>query len=97
MSRENVLLFGLGGIAGVYACILHLSQQCNVHVVARSNYDQVKNSGFRLKSPIFSDHEDIRFAGVWKSCEDAAKSGLQFSYGKSSSRPGAEKDKVDDD
>lgn len=63
MSRENVLLFGLGGIGGVYACILALSGKCDVHVVARSNYESVKNNGFRLKSPIFGDHDDIKFAG----------------------------------
>lgn len=57
------MLFGLGGIGGVYACILHLSGLVNVHVVARSNFDSVKNNGFRLKSPIFGDHDDIKFAG----------------------------------
>ena len=63
MSRENVLLFGLGGIGGVYASILHLSGKCDVHVVARSNYDSVKEKGFRLKSPIFGDHDSLEFAG----------------------------------
>jgi ketopantoate reductase len=60
---ENVLLFGLGGIGGVYAAILHLGGKCNVHVVARSNYEAVKNKGFRLVSSKFGDHEDIKFAG----------------------------------
>lgn len=62
MSTENVLLFGLGGIGGVYASILHLSEKCNVHVVARSNYQSVKEKGFRLKSPIFGDHASLKFA-----------------------------------
>ena len=62
-SKENVLLFGLGGIGGVYACILHLSGKVNVHVVARSNYNSVKENGFRLVSPKFGDHDDIKFAG----------------------------------
>lgn len=62
-QKENVLLFGLGGIGGVYACILHLSGKCNVHVVARSNYEAVKSKGFRLVSPKFGDHDDIKFAG----------------------------------
>jgi hypothetical protein len=62
-QKENVLLFGLGGIGGVYACILHLSGRCNVHVVARSNYEAVKSKGFRLVSPKFGDHDDIKFAG----------------------------------
>ena len=62
-ARENVLLFGLGGIGGVYACILALSGKCNVHVVARSNYQSVKDKGFRLKSSVFGDHDDIKFDG----------------------------------
>lgn len=80
-ANENVLLFGLGGIGGVYACILHLSGKCNVHVVARSNYEAVKTKGFKLVSPKFGNHDDIKFAGVWKSCDEAAKSGTKFSYG----------------
>jgi ketopantoate reductase len=62
-QKDNVLLFGLGGIGGVYACILHLSGKCNVHVVARSNYEAVKSKGFMLVSPKFGDHDDIKFAG----------------------------------
>ena len=63
MSRENVLIFGLGGIGGVYACLLHLSQRCDVSVVARSNYAAVTEKGFRMISPTLGNHEDIRFAG----------------------------------
>ncbi len=62
MSRPNVLLFGLGGIGGVYACILHFSKRCDVHVVARSNYEEVKE-GYRIVSPKFGNHEGIKFAG----------------------------------
>jgi hypothetical protein len=62
-QRENVLLFGLGGIGGVYACILALGGKCNVHVVARSNYQSVKDKGFRLKASVFGDHDDVKFDG----------------------------------
>jgi hypothetical protein len=62
-ERENVLLFGLGGIGGIYACILHLSGKCDVSVVARSNYKAVSEKGFRLVSPKFGDHPSIKFAG----------------------------------
>jgi len=61
-SRENVLLFGLGGIGGIYASILSLSKAVNVHVVARSNYESVKERGFKLVSQKFGDH-DITFDG----------------------------------
>lgn len=61
-SQPNVLLFGLGGIGGVYACILALSKKANVSVVARSNYTQVKEKGLRFVSNKFGNH-DIRFDG----------------------------------
>jgi ketopantoate reductase len=70
MTTENVLLFGLGGIGGVYACILHLSGKCNVHVVARSNYEAVKTKGFKLVSPKFGNHDNIKFAGGESPCPD---------------------------
>ncbi|WVQ83440.1 hypothetical protein IAT38_005581 [Cryptococcus sp. DSM 104549] len=79
-SKPNVLLFGLGGIGGIYACILHLSGQVNVHVVARSNYQKVKDQGFKLVSNKFGNHEGLQFAGVWKSTADAAASGAKFSH-----------------
>jgi ketopantoate reductase len=60
--RENVLLFGLGGIGGVYASILSLSKAVNVHVVARSNYESVKEKGFKFVSEKFGNHE-IQFEG----------------------------------
>ena len=59
----HVLLFGLGGIGGVYACILSLSKRCRVSVVARSNYTAVKDKGYFIKSSKFGDHDDIRFDG----------------------------------
>jgi 2-dehydropantoate 2-reductase len=61
-TKENVLLFGLGGIGGIYASILSLSKAVNVHVVARSNYQSVKEKGFKLVSQKFGDH-DITFDG----------------------------------
>ncbi|ORX36226.1 ketopantoate reductase PanE/ApbA C terminal-domain-containing protein [Kockovaella imperatae] len=80
MSKPNVLVFGLGGIGGVYACLLSLSERCCVHVVARSNYESVKTRGFRLVSPKLGDHDDIQFAGVWRSCREANESNVQFDY-----------------
>ncbi|WVN87225.1 uncharacterized protein L203_102402 [Cryptococcus depauperatus CBS 7841] len=80
MSKPNVLVFGIGGIGGIYASVLHLSGKCNVHVVARSNYDKLKKSKFRLVSPKFGNHDSLNFAGVWRSTEEAAASGVEFSY-----------------
>lgn len=96
MSRPNVLLFGLGSIGGVYACVLRCSGQVDVHVVARGNYEAVKK-GYRLVNPKFGNQDEIHFAGgehgsirshgielnsaVYRSCEEAAKSGNTFSHG----------------
>lgn len=63
MSRPNVLVFGLGGIGGVYASILYASKECDVSVVARSNYDGVKNKGYTFKSNTLPGDENIQFHG----------------------------------
>ena len=60
---EKVLVFGLGGIGGVYTCILALSGQCEVHVVARSNYATIKERGIKFVTPKFGNHEDVPIAG----------------------------------
>ncbi|KAL7419931.1 hypothetical protein Q5752_005850 [Cryptotrichosporon argae] len=79
MSKPNVLLFGLGAIGSVYATLLTLSGEAAVHVVARSTYSQVKAHGLKLKSDKFGD-QHVRFDGVYKDCEDAARSGKTFDY-----------------
>ena len=61
-TKPNVLLFGLGGIGGVYACVLALSKQASVSVVARSNFSQVSEKGLRFVSNKFGNH-DIKFDG----------------------------------
>lgn len=99
-SKVNVLIFGIGGIGGVYAAILALSGKANVHVVARSNYDDLVGNGMKLRSEKFGE-KNLKFDSggcflrpliwdpiadsrgtVWKSCEDAKKSGTDFDYGK---------------
>ena len=72
-TKENVLLFGLGGIGGIYASILSLSKAVNVHVVARSNYESVKEKGFKLISQKFGDH-DITFEGGESSFQSTRRS-----------------------
>jgi len=81
-TKENVLLFGLGGIGGIYASILSLSKAVNVHVVARSNYESVKEKGFKLVSQKFGDH-DITFDGGESSFNSSSRS----SFGTSVIRP----------
>lgn len=58
-NKPNALIFGLGAIGGVYASLLKRSEAVNVAVVARSNYQTVKDKGFNLDSQKFgkSHHE----------------------------------------
>ncbi|KAJ7134895.1 ketopantoate reductase PanE/ApbA C terminal-domain-containing protein [Mycena epipterygia] len=76
----DVLVFGLGGIGSTYAYILKAGGQVRVSVVARSNASVIKEQGLSLRSIKFGDHDGIRFNGVYSNCQEAAESGLSFSY-----------------
>lgn len=54
-TKPCALLFGLGGIGGIYASILACSGAVDVSVVARSNYAAVKDKGLNLRSEKFGD------------------------------------------
>ncbi|KAJ6508429.1 ketopantoate reductase PanE/ApbA C terminal-domain-containing protein [Mycena sanguinolenta] len=77
---QDVLVFGLGAVGSAYAYILHAENQVRVSVVARSNASVIRENGLTLRSAKFGDHEGIRFNAVFSDCEEAAKSGLSFSY-----------------
>ncbi|BEI85991.1 hypothetical protein CcaverHIS002_0602780 [Cutaneotrichosporon cavernicola] len=77
-TKPRALLFGLGGIGGIYAATLARSGVCEVSVVARSNYEAVKEKGLLLKSEKHGESHHT-FAGVYKSPADAATSG-PFDY-----------------
>ncbi|GMK58379.1 hypothetical protein CspeluHIS016_0504110 [Cutaneotrichosporon spelunceum] len=77
-TKPRALLFGLGGIGGIYAATLARSGACDVSVVARSNYAAVKEKGLRLKSEKHGESHQV-FEGVYKSPADAAASG-PFDY-----------------
>ncbi|KAJ9100870.1 hypothetical protein QFC20_005359 [Naganishia adeliensis] len=79
-DSPNILLFGVGSIGSVYAAIFVLSERCNVHLVARSNYDVLKDRGLKLVSPKFGNHDALQFDGVYRTCEEAAASGTKFNY-----------------
>lgn len=64
-TRPNALLFGLGAIGGVYAHLLQASGAVNVSAVARSNYQDVKERGYRLKSEKFGEHTHMFDGGEY--------------------------------
>lgn len=66
MAPLEILIFGLGGIGAVYALILsqkELAGQCNVHVVARSNFQYVQEHGLDYESVKFGKVDGFKFAG----------------------------------
>ncbi|KAJ7818459.1 6-phosphogluconate dehydrogenase [Mycena olivaceomarginata] len=81
MTDVDVLVFGLGALGRTYAYILQAGKQVrSVSVVARSNAEVVQAKGLTLRSEKFGVHEGVRFDAVYSNCEEAAKSGLSFSY-----------------
>jgi len=55
-EKLEVMLYGLGAIGSFYAFILDRSQRVRLTVVARSNYEAVKNHGLQIKSLNHGDH-----------------------------------------
>lgn len=52
----TVLLYGLGAIGGFYAFILSRNKDVELDVVARSNYDAVKQNGLEIYSANHGEH-----------------------------------------
>ncbi|KAI1121183.1 2-dehydropantoate 2-reductase [Nemania abortiva] len=69
-GRLDVMLYGLGAIGAFYAFILSRAEQVRLTVVARSNYDIVKNKGFIIASENHGDHTVIPYRVV-KTATDA--------------------------
>lgn len=55
-DRIDVLLYGLGAIGSFYAFILSRSENVRLTVVARSNYDAVKDKGLTITSENHGHH-----------------------------------------
>lgn len=63
MFKFNVFFFGFGGIGGIYVFIFQLFGKCNVYVVVRSNYQKVRNQGFKIISFKFGNYDGMKFVG----------------------------------
>ncbi|KAL4895069.1 ketopantoate reductase PanE/ApbA-domain-containing protein [Aspergillus ambiguus] len=55
-DQIDVLLYGLGAIGSFYAFILSRSERVRLTVVARSNYESVKQNGILLQSQNHGEH-----------------------------------------
>ncbi|KAK4503250.1 hypothetical protein PRZ48_006678 [Zasmidium cellare] len=65
-EKINVLLFGLGAIGGFYAYILSKNPNVSLSVIARSNYDAVKQNGLQIQSALHGTHT-VPITAVYKS------------------------------
>ncbi|KAF2725439.1 2-dehydropantoate 2-reductase [Polychaeton citri CBS 116435] len=69
-DKTTVLLYGLGAIGGFYAFVLNRNEDVALSVVARSNYETVKQNGLLLKSENHGEHV-VKPANIFKSCLEA--------------------------
>jgi ketopantoate reductase len=56
MPKENVLLVGGGGVGTIASLNITLGGLANVTMVLRSNYEAVREHGYRIKS---CDHPEV--------------------------------------
>ncbi|KAF2165336.1 hypothetical protein M409DRAFT_55750 [Zasmidium cellare ATCC 36951] len=76
-EKINVLLFGLGAIGGFYAFILSKNPNVSLSVIARSNYEAVKQNGLHITSALHGTHT-IKPTNVFQTPSDATP--LKFAY-----------------
>ncbi|KAL1761111.1 hypothetical protein FB107DRAFT_286404 [Schizophyllum commune] len=69
---KEVLLIGFGAVGAVYSLILQNSGKVNLTVVARSNYEVIKNEGVHFKSEKFGHIKGWKPHRVVNSVEAAA-------------------------
>ncbi|KAJ2000111.1 hypothetical protein GGI04_004284 [Coemansia thaxteri] len=75
----RVLLFGAGALGSVFAWRLQASGRAEVTVVCRSNYEAVKQDGFRISSTMFGDHV-YRPSRVARTVAEAVQDGTVFDF-----------------
>ncbi|KAL2917825.1 hypothetical protein HK105_202698 [Polyrhizophydium stewartii] len=77
-QSRHILVVGAGAVGAFYGARLHDEQRgVLVSAVCRSNYAAVSSAGFRIESLQFGT-STWRPHGVFRSCADAAASGIRF-------------------
>ncbi|PPJ52163.1 hypothetical protein CBER1_10029 [Cercospora berteroae] len=74
---SRVLLFGLGAIGGFYAYIIGKNKNVSLSVIARSNYDAVKQDGLKIDSDVHGKC-DVNIDHVYKSIPDITNTAFDF-------------------
>ncbi|THH30314.1 hypothetical protein EUX98_g3892 [Antrodiella citrinella] len=69
---KDILLLGLGAVGAIYAFVLQRSGLARVTVVARSNYEAVKERGMDIQSLKYGEHKGWRPYRIFKSINEAA-------------------------
>ncbi|KIY73946.1 6-phosphogluconate dehydrogenase C-terminal domain-like protein [Cylindrobasidium torrendii FP15055 ss-10] len=79
-NKQKVLIIGLGAVGVVSAYIAQASGKADVTVVARSNYDLVKERGIDIKSELLGNHDGWRPDRICKTVEEAAATDVPYAY-----------------
>ncbi|KAK9895444.1 putative ketopantoate reductase family protein [Cystobasidium minutum MCA 4210] len=79
-GKEDILLFGLGGVGSVYAYILNESPNAQVTVCARSNYKNVSEQGLDFQSEKYGNHPNYKFHHAVATPSDPSLKGVDFKY-----------------
>ncbi|KAL1680071.1 hypothetical protein EV122DRAFT_208810 [Schizophyllum commune] len=79
-AMKEVLLVGFGAVGAIYSLILQNSGKVNLTVVARSNYEAIKNEGLRFKSEKFGHIPGWRPHRLLNSMEAAADRAYSYVF-----------------
>ncbi|KIK63772.1 hypothetical protein GYMLUDRAFT_71890 [Collybiopsis luxurians FD-317 M1] len=78
MVKQDILVVGMGAVGTIYAYSLYRSDKVRLTVVARGNYELIKEHGMHIKSQRFGDVKGWKPDRVLDSVSSAADT--QYSY-----------------
>lgn len=78
-QAPKVLLVGAGALGSIFSWRLQESGQVEVTAVCRSNYQSVRDHGFRIKSTAFGEHT-YKPSRVVQSVDEAVADGVVFDF-----------------
>lgn len=79
-AKSKVLLVGMGGVGSIASYTLQLNGKSDVTVVARSSYDILTTTGFKLESCDYGTVDSFKPDHVSKSVEEAGKEFGPFDF-----------------
>lgn len=80
MGLPKVIVIGAGGVGVITAVSLCHRGKSEVSMVVRSDYDHVKEYGYKIDSCDYGDLEGWRPHNIFRNVKDASQSGTFFDY-----------------